>query len=109
MYSDRFGRCLNPNCNKEFVPGRSDQVTCSPRCRTALHRLRKRLKTHTVEALPPHSRVMLDDLKAVSQKAWYRINQVIQLQGAGVAEQAIYAAYEAADDCITQLELSKGK
>lgn len=102
-------QCLNSNCGKEFTPGRTDQYTCSGRCRTALHRMRRRLKTHTIEALPPHARRMLDDLKPVSQKAWYRINQVIQLQGAGVAEQAIYAAYEAADDCITQLELSKGK
>jgi predicted nucleic acid-binding Zn ribbon protein len=97
-------RCLNPDCNKEFRPGRSDQLTCSPRCRTALHRLRKRLKTHSVEAMPPHAQAILEDLRPISQRLYYRIIEIARTQGAGVAEQAVYVAYEAADDCIHFLE-----
>ena len=35
-------RCANPACGKIFVPTRADAVTCSGRCRQALHRERAR-------------------------------------------------------------------
>ena len=69
----------------------------------ALKRRRQKLKLYTVEALPPQARQMLEELKTVALKAYNRIMWVLKTQGSGVAEQAIYAAYEAADDCITFL------
>jgi len=35
-------RCANPACGKTFIPKRDDAVTCSNRCRQALHRERQR-------------------------------------------------------------------
>lgn len=107
----RTKNCLNPNCNKPFVPGRFDAVTCSSRCRTALHRIRKRLKTHRIEAMPPHARQMLDELRGVSERSYRRVLAVVERDGAGAAEQVVYAAYEAAHDCITYIQIqdsSKG-
>jgi hypothetical protein len=69
----------------------------------ALKRRRERLKLHTIEGLPPQARQMLDDLRPVALKAYNRVMWILRTQGAGVAEQAIYSAYDAADDCITFL------
>lgn len=99
--------CLNPNCGQKFMPGRIDQYTCSTRCRVALYRLRKRLKTHNIEAMPPHVRQMLEELRGVSERSYRRVLAVVERDGAGVAEQVVYGAYEAAHDCITYVQIQQ--
>jgi len=46
---------------------------------------------------------MLNDLKNVSTAAFNRIMKQISDQGAASAETAIYAAWDAANDCITYM------
>jgi hypothetical protein len=49
--------CANPACGKTFIPGRDDAVTCSNRCRQALHRERQRAElgggNHPLRKPPP--------------------------------------------------------
>lgn len=91
-------------CSRAFLARRKDAKTCSGACRKKLHYRRQSMAEYTLHGLSPAALATLDEIRKVSETAYKGLYAMIESVGATITEAAIFAAYNAAADCVASLE-----
>lgn len=87
-------------CASKFRAVRSDAKFCSAKCRLAFYQSLKRGNGKSWHFVREDYKAWAMELKAISPKSYETIATILSEFGAIVCEYAIFAAIQAANDCI---------
>lgn len=91
-------------CEKHYTARWPHSTTCSNKCRQAKFRAEKKGNGKSWNNVDIDYQRMATDIRNISKTSYDAIFELLQEYGAKVAERAIYAAWVAAEACISHDE-----